>query len=106
MSEATDLIRRMPEAFDPNAAGDMQMTVQYAISDPMYSVIDNGECSVHEGEASEPDVTITMEDSDLVDLMTGQLNGTTAFITGKLKVAGDIMQAQKLPSVFDRNRLS
>lgn len=106
MSKAIDLIRRMPEAFDPEAAGDMQMTVQYAISEPMYSVIDNGECVVHEGEASDPDVTIAMKDSDLMDLMTGKLSGTAAFINGKLKVAGDIMQAQKLPSIFDRNRLS
>lgn len=106
MSNAKALIERMPEAFDSEAAGDTQCTIQYAISTPMYTEIADGKCSVHEGEASDPDVTIKMDDDDLVALLTGELNGMTAFMTGKLQVDGDIMLAQKLSSMFDANRLS
>lgn len=106
MSDAKALIQRMPEAFDPQAAGDTNATVQYAISTPMHVKIGDGACTVHEGEADSPDVTLRMEDSDLIDLLTGELNGMTAFMTGKLQVDGDIMLAQKLPSMFDANRLS
>lgn len=106
MSNAKALIEKMPEAFDANAAGDTNATIQYAISTPMYLTIQDGACSVNEGEAESPDVTLKMEDQDLVDLLTGELNGMTAFMTGKLQVDGDIMLAQKLPSLFDPSQLS
>lgn len=106
MSDAKALIEKMPEAFDADAAGDTECTIQYAISTPMYAEITGGKCTVHEGEASDPDVTLKMEDDDLVDLLTGELNGMTAFMTGKLQVDGDIMLAQKLSSLFDASRLS
>lgn len=106
MSDAKALIEKMPEAFDPDAAGDTNCTIQYAISTPMYAEIADGQCTVHEGEASDPDVTIKMDDDDLVAMLTGELNGMTAFMTGKLQVDGDIMLAQKLSSMFDADRLS
>lgn len=106
MSDAKALIEKMPEAFDPDAAGDTSCTIQYAISTPMYAEIADGKCSVQEGEASDPDVTIKMEDDDLVAMLTGELDGMTAFMTGKLQVDGDIMLAQKLSSMFDAGRLS
>lgn len=106
MSDAKALIEKMPEAFDADAAGDTSCTIQYAISTPMYAEIADGQCSVHEGEASDPDVTIKMDDDDLVAMLTGELNGMTAFMTGKLQVDGDIMLAQKLSSMFDAGRLS
>jgi sterol carrier protein 2 len=36
--------------------------------------------------AAKPDVTLTISDGDLVDLMTGKLNSQKAFFQGKLKV--------------------
>ena len=36
--------------------------------------------------AAKPDVTLTIKDSDLVDLMSGKLNSQKAFFQGKLKV--------------------
>lgn len=106
MTDAKGLIELMPDAFDADAAGDTNATVQYAISTPMHLTIQNGNCSIGEGEASNPDVTLKMEDDDLVDLLTGNLNGMTAFMTGKLQVDGDLMLAQKLPSLFDPGKLS
>lgn len=106
MSNAKALIEMMPQAFDASAAGDMNATIQYAISTPMHMVIDNGTCQVQEGDADNADVTLRMDDDDLVALLTGELNGMTAFMTGKLQVDGDIMLAQKLTSLFDADRLS
>jgi len=106
MSNAKELIEKMPAALDADAAGDMNATVQYDISTPMYAVIKDGACTVHEGEASDADVTLKMEDDDLVDMLTGELDGMTAFMTGKLQVDGDIMLAQKLSGVFDAGKLS
>ena len=35
---------------------------------------------------AKPDVTLTITDSDLVDMMSGRLNSQKAFFQGKLKV--------------------
>jgi len=59
-----------------------------------------------EGSTAQPDVTITMEDQDLIDLLKGTLNGMTAFMTGKLQVDGDLMLAQRLTSIFDGDKLA
>jgi len=34
-------------------------------------------------------------------MMNGKMNGTTAFLTGKLKIQGDVSLAMKLESLFN-----
>lgn len=53
---------------------------------------------VYEGvpEGGKADTTLTIADSDMVDLALGKLNPQAAFMKGKLKITGNIMMAQKL----------
>lgn len=102
---AVELLNKLPEAFQPDAASDVDCTVQFNISNPMHIVIRNGTCSVGNGASGTPDVTITMDDNDLVELMRGELNGMTAFMTGKLQLEGDLMLAQRMFSFFDSSKL-
>ena len=47
-----------------------------------------------------PSVTITMAASDFVQLVQGKLNGQMAFMTGKLKLKGDMSLALKLQQIL------
>ena len=62
-----------------------------------------------DGNANPPDVsnddksadcTIKMDFSDFSDLIGGKLDGMTAFMTGKLKIEGDMGVAMKLQSIL------
>jgi putative sterol carrier protein len=56
----------------------------------------DGQPSVREGEAEQPDVTVTMRASDYVDMATGKLDGGQAFMTGKMRVSGDTALGMRL----------
>ncbi len=102
---AAELLKKLPSAFNADAAAGTDCTMQFNCSTPMNVVIQGGSCAVNEGAAASPDVTITMEDDDLVALMKGELNGMTAFMTGKLQIEGDLMLAQRLATIFDSSKL-
>src|SRR5687767_12132061 len=52
-----------------------------------------GKITAGDGQAK---CTITVASKDLVDIVNGKLNGQMAFMTGKLKIAGDMGLAMKL----------
>ncbi len=102
MSAATDLIKKLPQAYSEGA----DCVIQFNVSQPHYVVIKSGVATVTEGTHANADLGITMEDDDLVLLLKGELNGMTAFMTGKLQIEGDLMLAQKLSSYFDAAKLA
>lgn len=60
----------------------------------------NNAIEVHTGAHASPNITMTMKESDYLDMVNGKLNGQAAFMTGKLKIAGDMGLALKLQSLF------
>lgn len=102
---AAELLNKLSSAFNPNEASGTNCTIQFMCSTPKHAVIKDGTCAVNDGQSSSADVTITMEDDDLVALMKGELNGMTAFMTGKLQIEGDLMLAQRMASFFDASKL-
>ncbi len=102
---ALDLIKKLPHALDQGAAANAHCTIQFNISTPAYAVIHTGVCDVSEGSADSPDLALTLSDDDLIGLLRGQLDGVTAFITGRLKLKGDMTLAQRLGKLFDASRL-
>jgi putative sterol carrier protein len=97
----------MSASFSPQKAAGQQATVQYELDTPEgprpYAMrIADGQCQVERGTAESPRVTIKMGVGDFVRLITGKLNGMQAFMTGKLKVSGDLFFAQTFQSWFER----
>ena len=55
---------------------------------------------VTNGSTGKANCTVTMQDENFVKLVTGKLNPQLAFMTGKLKVAGNMGLALKLSNIL------
>lgn len=79
----------------------MNCIYQFRVGDAIYNVtLTDGVGGVAKGEAPTPNCTITMADADFLALVSGKLNGQMAFMTGKLKIAGDFGLALKLETLL------
>jgi len=94
----------MPANLNADAAKGMSAVIQYNLKDEgggtYHAVIQDGVCTTGEGPHASPTMTISMKAQDYVDMAMGKLDGTKAFMTGKLKVGGDMGLAMKLGSLF------
>jgi putative sterol carrier protein len=73
--------------FDIGGAGKWKVDVQ------------DGKVQVTEG-GEEGDVTITTSEETFDKIVSGEQNATSAYMTGKLKVKGDMGAAMKLQKLF------
>ena len=103
---AAALLKKLPAAFNADGAVGVACVINFNCSTPVNVTIKDGTCSAADGSAGNADLTITMEDDDLVALMKGELNGMTAFMTGKLQIEGDLMLAQRMTGFFDSAKLA
>lgn len=58
------------------------------------------EGKVSEGPSDSAECTITVAAQDFLDINNGKLNGQVAFMSGKLKIKGDMSKAMKLQQVL------
>jgi putative sterol carrier protein len=106
MAELTvkQMVLNHEKAFLPEKAVGVNAVVQYHLTGEeggdWIITIQDGKCSVAEGTAEKPTVTLTAEAKDLKDVLTGKANGMQYFMQGKLKLAGDLNLAMKLTTFF------
>ncbi len=104
MTTAADIFKEMPNRFKADQAGNLNAVVQFDLSGDTggqwYVTIADGSCSVDEGKADDPKATIRMDASDYVDMTTGKLNPMAAFMSGKVKVEGDLNTVMKIQQIF------
>ena len=96
----------MPSQFNADAAKGMNSVIQFNLTGDgggqHYVQIKDGACSVGDGAHASPNMTMTMAAQDYVDMISGKLNGQMAFMSGKLKIAGDMSLAMKMQTLFKR----
>jgi|SRR5215210_3446320 len=62
--------------------------------------VHDGHVHVAEGGGPDADVTITTSSENFEKITSGELNPTTAYMSGKLKIKGDMGAAMKLQKLF------
>ena len=101
-----EIFDQMAANLNPDAAKGMNSTIQFNLSGDgggeWYVAIKDGKAEVAKGKAPAANMTLSMTAQDYVDMITGKLNGQMAFMSGKLKISGDMGLAMKMQSLFKR----
>jgi putative sterol carrier protein len=109
-----EIFKRMEEHFDAERAAGVDAIVDWKVLDrpgggyDHYRVeIADGACRVHRdpGEG-DPRVTFRVRPVDFLKLVTGNSSGPQMFITGRLKIEGDLMLAARVQGFFEIPRPS
>ena len=90
-----DIVAKMNEALEKS--GGIDKSVKFDFGDDG-QVFANG--TTAEIADKDPDCTISVSKDDFISLASGNLDPMMAFMSGKLKVAGDMSVAMGLQSLF------
>jgi putative sterol carrier protein len=98
---------RMPDRFLADKAAGKNTVIQYDINLPEGTeswqvIIADGTCTTAKGAEKEAAVTLVTSGPDFLRIISGKLNGVQAFMSGKLKIKGDMMLAQTMQGWFDQ----
>jgi putative sterol carrier protein len=101
VSAVTEFFATLPERLGPGKTAGMSNTYVFDVDGAgTWTVrVDGGHVSVEEGDQG-GDVTISASSDVFEQIVRGEQNPTTAYMTGKLKVKGDMGAAMKLQKLF------
>ena len=95
-----EFFAQLPERADPaKTAGGRTRTCSTSRASASGRSPSRTTVSVTEG-AGEADCTISASEDTLVKIASGEANATTAYMTGKLKIQGDMGAALELQKLF------
>jgi hypothetical protein len=104
-----EIFARMGAHIRPDRARDLHAVVHWRLSggtgdggyDRYETVISHGSCTVSRAMRERPRVTITIAPPDFFRLITHQATPAVLFVTGRIKVKGDLAFAAGLIGFFD-----
>ena len=105
MSEVKATFNKIQERFDSGAdLGDLSAVYLFKLTgddDGDWTLrIESGKGNVEEGAADDATCTITVSSDNFVGMVSKKANPQMLFMTGKLKVTGNMGQALKLQKVL------
>ncbi|MEK6278442.1 MAG: SCP2 sterol-binding domain-containing protein [Actinomycetota bacterium] len=102
-----EIFNRMAEHVNPDKIKGQDSVIHFKILDRpdggydhFEVVLRDGTCTVTDEPAEEPKVTIKVPPVEFLKLITNQTSGPALFMTGKLKLEGDIMFASQVTTFF------
>lgn len=101
MPTAQEFFEALPSRVTPDRIEGMNNTYVFDIegAGTWTVAVADGAISVSEG-ASDADCTFSASEETFEKIASGEQNATTAYMTGKLKIKGDMGAAMKLQKIF------
>ncbi len=102
-----EVFRRMEAHFKPSSAAGVDAVIHWKITgrpddgfDHYEVVLRDGACTTSKAPQHEPRVTLALDGVDFMRLVTGNAAGPMLFMSGKLKIEGDLMFSTQIQSMF------
>jgi putative sterol carrier protein len=101
MTSAREFFESLPSRADTSKTAGMNNSYLFDIEGAgTWTVrVDDGQVSVTEG-GDDADAVISASEETFAKIVSGEQNPTSAYMTGKLKVKGDMGAAMKLQKLF------
>ncbi|WP_367134071.1 SCP2 sterol-binding domain-containing protein [Saccharothrix sp. HUAS TT1] len=102
-----EVFRRMEAHFRSERAGATRAVVHFRLTggfdgDDVYeAVIEDAGCTINKGTTRDPRAVVALGPVEFLKLATGNASAPVLFMTGKLKVKGDLGFAAGFMSLFD-----
>ncbi|MCO8144562.1 SCP2 sterol-binding domain-containing protein [Rhodovulum tesquicola] len=93
----SDVIEKAVETLNAKIDGGFDGVAKFVIEDEGAIIVDSEGAHAADTPA---EVTLTASLDTFRDMMEGDLNPTTAFMTGKLRIEGDMGKAMQLAHIF------
>jgi putative sterol carrier protein len=107
VSCVAEVLQRMDAVFDADKAAGVDAIYQFDLSGESggqsWVKIANGAFETGDGTHDAPTLTLSASAEDYLGVVNGDLNATTAFMAGKIKIKGDMGLALKLQAMFPFN---
>lgn len=105
MSETKEILNKLVGKLEnPNELAGLDGVYEFHITGEdtttFHLTVHQGQGKIEQGEHGTPDITLSATAKNLLALLNGQLNPTMSFITGKLKIKGDMALALKLQDLL------
>jgi putative sterol carrier protein len=95
----------MQSMFRPDRSEGQDGVAQWEVDDGAsthvnHVIVEGGTCRTGTGPAEAPKATLSFTLPNFLRFMAGEMNGIQAFMTGKVKISGDVMWAQRMEGFF------
>ncbi len=98
------LMQQAVNAFQPQKAAGVDAKIQFHITGNQggdwVASIQNQKLSVDPGTTPNPNLTLSADTQDLLNMYSGKLNPMQAFMQGKVQIKGDMGLAMRLMDMF------
>lgn len=102
--EVENIFPEMANRFRPEKAEGLNSVIQFNLSGDngglFWIKIADGSCTYGAGESESAAMTMKASADDFFSIVSGTINPMQAFMSGKLKVEGDMGLAMKMQSIF------
>jgi putative sterol carrier protein len=99
-----EMMNRMPKAFLPEKAGDVEAVIQFHLTGAEASDwvvrIGDGKCDVEQGTTEDATMTLRADSQDYKDIILGKMDPMAAFMQQKVKLTGNLNMALGLTKYF------
>jgi putative sterol carrier protein len=103
-STPQEVFNSMRGSFQPAKAKAVYARYQWYLSGPnggeWWIEVNNGRYKMGKGRIANPNVTFVAKAKDWVAVSNGQLSGTWAYLTGRLKIRGNQAVVRELGEIF------